>query len=457
MQTTRLAFPRFTPLPCPALTLALTLTLLLSGARAAENWPDFRGPDGDGRCRSTALPLAWSETQNVVWKTAISGRGWSSPVVWEHQVWLTTATEDGQRMFAIGVDKDSGRIVHHVQVFAVDQPQPIDPLNSYASPSPVIEQDRVYVHFGTYGTACLDTRTGAVLWKRNDLPVDHQKGPGSSPILFQDRLIFQCDGNDVQTMVALDTRTGRTIWSTQRSIDLSRRAPDYRKSFSTPLILPSQDGTELISTAAGGVYAYDPSDGRERWRVRYPGHTNVSRPVADDRFVVINTGYPRPELWAVRRGGAGDITDTHVAWRVTQGVPIKPSVILDAGLIYMVSDTGGVATCLDVATGDVVWKERLGGNYSASPLLADGRLYCFSQEGLATIVNPGRDYDVLAVNRLDNGFMASPAVSGTALYLRSTKHLYRIETTIASVLRARCGRTRVDHGRQPDTSPRAGR
>ena len=406
---------------CPVLPLVAACLL---AADATENWPDFRGSTGDGQSQEADLPLRWSETENVVWKTAIPDRGWSSPVIWGDQVWMTTATRDGRKMFAIAVNKRSGRIEHHVQVFENEETQPIDPLNSYASPSPVIESGRVYVHFGTYGTACLDTASGDVIWRRRDLKVDHQKGPGSSPVLGGDRLVLSCDGNDVQDLIALDKSNGRTVWKTARSIDLSGRSPDYRKSFSTPLVLPSND--TIVSVAAGGAYAHDARTGREQWQVRYGGHTNVSRPVSGLGMVFINTGYPVPALWGVRLGGSGDVTQTQVVWKVTQSVPIKPSILLADDRLYMVSDTGGVLTCLEARTGKTVWRERLGGNYSASPLLAGNRIYFFSQEGITTVLKRGQDYQVLATNRLDGCFMASPAVSGRSLYLRTEGHLYRI-------------------------------
>ena len=340
---------------------------------------------------------------------------------------MTTATEDGRQLSALAVHLQTGRVLHNVQVFAVAEPEPIDSTNSYASPSPVIEDGRVFVHFGTYGTACIDTTSGRILWSRRDFPVDHQKGPGSSPVLFENLLIFQCDGNDVQYMVALDKTTGGIVWRTERSVDLSRRDPDYRKSFSTPLIHVVEEQPQLISTAAGAVYGYDPRTGRELWRVRYGGHTNVARPVADDCTAFINTGFARPELWAVRLDGSGDVTDTNVLWRVTRGVSTKPSPLLIDGRLFMVADTGGVVTCLDAATGQVLATRRLGGNYAASSLYAGGRIYLFSEDGRTTVMSADEQLDVLAENRLDDGFQASPAVSGRSLLLRTRRHLYRIE------------------------------
>ena len=400
---------------------------LVTSTLTADDWPDFRGPRGDGHGAAADLPLRWSESENIRWKVAIPGRGWSSPVVWGEQIWLTTALEDGRRLFALAVDLQTGRIEHNLQVFEVAEPQPIDPTNSYASPSPVIEDGRVFVHFGTYGTASIDTAHGRIVWSRRDFPVDHQKGPGSSPVLFEDLLIFQCDGNDVQYMVALDKETGRIAWRTQRSVDLSRRHADFRKSFSTPLIHVMEDGAQLISTAAGAVYAYDPHTGRELWRVRYDGHTNVARPVADDRVALINTGFPRPELWAVRLGGLGDVTDTHVLWQLRRGVSTKPSPILVDGRLFMVTDAGGIVTCLDAATGRILNTRRLGGNYAASPIFADGRIYWFDEAGQTTVTSADERLHVLAENQLEEGCLASPAVSGRALVMRTRRHLHRIE------------------------------
>ncbi len=392
-----------------------------------DAWPDFRGPDGQGHSTASGLPLTWSEISHVAWKIAVPDRGWSSPVVWGEQVWLTTATPDGHHLRALAFDISTGKLLHDIPVFQVEQPQPIDPTNSYASPSPVIEAGRVYVHYGTYGTACLETRTGRVVWSRSDFPVDHQKGPGSSPVLAGNLLVFQCDGNDVQYVVALNKMDGSVVWKTDRSIDLGRRDPDFRKSFSTPLVITRGSQMEVISTAAGGAYAYDAGSGRELWHVRYAGHTNISRPVANEQMVFINTGYPKPELWGVRLGGQGDVSTTHVVWKVTRNVPIKPSVLLVGELLYQISDTGGIVTCLEADTGNVVWRHRLGGNYAASPLLADNRIYFFSEEGVATVIRPGRVWHELAENKLSEGFWASPAIACQSLLLRSRNHLYRID------------------------------
>jgi outer membrane protein assembly factor BamB len=395
-------------------------------ASGAENWSQFRGPQGDGSADAVDLPLAWSETEHVRWKTAIHDRGWSSPVVWGDQVWMTTATDDGRQLFAVAVDSRSGKILHDVKVFDVEKPEPIIALNSYASPTPAVEEGRVYVHFGSYGTACLDTATGKTLWQRRDLKCNHYRGPGSSLLLWRDRLICTFDGFDVQYLVALDKKTGQTLWKTDRSTKFHSKDGDRRKAYSTPLPVEVNGHVELISPGCDAAMAYAPADGRELWTLLYKGYSNTSRPVAAKGVAFVNTGSDRFELWAVRLGRSGVLTDADILWKYTRNGSQKPSPVIDGGLLYMISD-GGIATCLETETGKMVWHHRLEGNYSASPIVAAGRIYFFSHEGVTTVVKPGREFEVLATNKLDAGFMASPAVVGRALIVRTKTHLYRIE------------------------------
>ncbi len=404
----------------------LAVTLSTELAMADPNWPQFRGPRGDGHAHATGLPLVWSEIQNVVWKTPIHGRGWSSPVVWGDQIWLTTATEDGRKMYALCVDRDTGRILRDILLFDGHQPEEIHTLNSYASPTPVIEAGRVYVHFGSYGTACLDTKTGRTVWSRRDLKCNHFRGPGSSPFLFGDLLILHFDGFDLQYVVALDKATGKTVWRTDRSTEFVGDDGDFRKAFCTPIVIEAGGRLQLISPGAQAAMAYDPHTGKELWKVRWAGHSSASRPLFGHGLAFVNTGFSKPELWAVRPDGHGDVTDSHVVWKVRKGVPAKPSPLLIGELIFMVNDSG-IASCVQAKTGQLVWQQRIGGEYSASPIYADGRIYCFSHQPATIVIEPGRRCKVLAVNRLDAGFMASPAVVGRALFLRTKTHLYRIE------------------------------
>lgn len=413
-------------------------TLLLSwsvGSLAAlygqeqDSWPEFRGPTGQGHTAATGLPLSWSERENVVWKTPVAGRGWSSPVILDGQVWMTTALDEGRSLRAVCLDAATGRMIHDVEVFRPQEPCPINAKNSHASPTPVLEPGRVYVHFGTMGTACLDTKTGKVLWRNNTLVLDHKEGPGSSPILFGDLLIVNCDGMDVRYVVALDRRTGETVWKTDRITPWHDR-PDFNKAYSVPLLVDNGEHLQLISPGAQGVCAYDPRTGEDLWHVRYDGFSTAPRPVFGHGMVYLSTGYMKPELLAVRIGGRGDVTQTHVAWRYRGQAPLKPSPLLVGDELFMVSDAG-IAVCLDALTGQELWKERLGGNFSASPLYAEGRVYFFGEDGKTSVVAAAGEFRPLATSQLDGSFMASAAVAGRALFLRTDRAVYRIEDPAA--------------------------
>jgi len=404
----------------------IVLALASSPASADDNWPQFRGPRGDGHADATGLPLTWSESQNVAWKTAVHDRGWSSPVIFDRLIWVTTATEDGRKLFAVGVHRDTGKIVHDVKVFDVQAPLHVAPVNSYASPTPVIEAGRVYVHFGTYGTACLDTKTGEVLRTRRDLTCDHHEGPGSSPILFEKLLLFDVDGCDVQYVIALDKETGKTVWKTKRSIDYTGVNPFERKAFSTPTIFEAEGRLQMVCPASKAAIAYDPRTGEELWKLPYRGWSVTPRPIFRDGLLYLIIDYEKPELWAVKVGGKGDLPESAVAWKIPSGMPQKPSLLLVGDMIYLVNERG-VAMGIEAKTGQVVWRQPIGGEHSASPIFADGRLYFFNHNAVATVMEPGREAKVLATNRLDGKMMASPAAAGQAIYLRTETHLYRIE------------------------------
>ena len=423
----------------------MALVLLVFGSAAARaDWPEFRGPWGDGHvsapgdAKLIGLPLRWSETNNVKWKTEIPYRGWSTPVVMGDQVWLTTATEDGHDFFAISADEKTGQIGFNEKVFHHDNPEPLGngaSMNCYATPSPLIESGRVYVHFGSLGTACLDTTTGKVLWKRDDLPCRHYRGPSSSPISFENLLILTMDGADLQYHVALDKKTGKTVWKTDRSVawnDETVPGPmakdgDLRKAHSTPLIVTNAGKAQMLSAGAKAAYGYDPRTGRELWKVQYYDWSVAPRPLFDRGLAFIVTGLTKKELWAVKTDGQGDVTDTAVVWKLKTHVGKYASPILVDGLIYTAAEESFI-TCLEAATGQTVWTERVGGKYAASPIYADGRLYFFDQDGTTIVLKPGRALEVLASNKLADGFMASPAVSDKALFLRTRTHLYRVES-----------------------------
>ena len=422
----------------PPILIAILVALTVP---ARAQWPQFRGPEGIGTAASATPPLTWGEDKNIRWKTAIHGRAWSSPVILDGQVWMTTATQDGRELSAVALDFESGKIVHDLRLFQVEKPQFAHAFNSYASPSPVIEPGRIYVTFGSPGTAAIDTRSGKVLWERRDLECNHFRGAGSSPILFGELLIMHFDGSDVQYVVGLDKRTGKTVWRTERSIDFQDLGPDgkpqadgdYRKAFSTPHIVMNGGEPVMISIGSKATYGYDPRTGKERWRHEERGaHSGSTRPVPGHGLIFYPTGFPTGQLLAIRLGAKTDVPP-EVVWRVTRGVPNKPSVQLVNDLIFMVNDVG-IVSCVEAKTGASVWTSRIAGTYSASPVAAAGRVYLFSEDGKTTVIDAGRELKVLADNLLDDGFMASPALAGRALVVRTKTHVYRIEESPAPKL-----------------------
>ena len=383
---------------------------------AVPDWPQFRGPTGQGVSDERNLPVTWSETKNIRWKTAIPGRGWSSPVIQGDRIWLTTATEEGRSLRAIAIDVNTGAIQQDVEVFRLKSPKLLNGKNSFASPTPVIEGDRVYLHFGAYGTACI-TQTGEIVWKTKLEYDNGQHGPGGSPVLYDDLLIVSCDGLEQQFVVALDKATGKVRWKKMR---------EGYQAYTTPLVVTLPGGDQVISPGAFQAIAYEPRTGKEIWRVKYAeGFSNVPRPVYGNELVYICTGFQEPSLLAVRLDGRGDVTESKIAWKLDRGIPRTSSPLLVGNELYIVSDNG-IATCVDAKTGDELWRARLGGNYSASPIYADGRIYFLSEEGESIVIAPGRQLKHLATNQLDGPILASMAVSHNSFFIRSATHLYRI-------------------------------
>ena len=426
-----------------------TLLLAITAVTSAATWPQFRGPTGQGHASAKRLPTTFSETKNVAWRTKIPGRGWSSPVVEGDQIWVTTAidkkasSEDIKKrlakntgsqplivsesvsLFAVCVDAKSGKMLHNIKVLERKNPQWVHELNSYASPTPIIEDGRLYCHFGALGTACVDTATGKVLWTNIEHHVMHENGPGGSPELVGDSLIFHCDGSDKQFIAALDKKSGKTIWTTPRSGKMNKN-PQLQKAYGTPLVATFNGVTQVLSQAADWLYSYDAATGKELWRVGYEtlGFSNVSRAVTGHGMVFLSTSFMRPQLLAIQVEG---VSQPKVVWRYTKRIPAMTSPILVGNELYTVADKGGYVTCLNAKTGDVHYVESLRGNFCASPLHAAGKIYFFSREGDCTVIKAGTKFEVLAKNSLDGTFMASPAVIGDAMFLRTDKALYRIE------------------------------
>jgi len=405
-------------LPPDAAILVSLLVLALGARMFAEDWPAFRGPTGQGHSSEHNLPLEWNESRHVIWKAPVPGRGWSSPVVAGGRVWLTTAVIDrGASLRLLAFDAATGRELVDAEAFHVPSARLLNEKNSLASPTPIVEGDRVYVHFGAQGTAALTT-TGEIVWKAR-FPYESQHGNGGSPTLYGDLLILSCDGADTAFVVALDKRTGKVRWKTQR------RQP-WDQAYSTPLVINVGGRDQIMSVGAYRAAAYDPENGRELWRVSYDdGFSNVPRPVFGHGMVYIATGFQQPFLLAVRADGAGDVTRTHIAWTLNRGAPLTPSPLLVGDDLYVVNDNG-IASALDAKTGAIHWQQRLGGTFSASPVLADGRIYFTSEDGETTVIAPGRQFRKLALNRIDEPTLASLAISGGSIFIRGESHLYRI-------------------------------
>ena len=423
----------------------LVSLLLYASVLSAENWPQLRGPDRQGRARGPA-PTSWSETENVLWKRAIPGKGWSSPVVWGNRIWITTALSADSTskvspskqvptvkagelsLRAVSVDRTTGRIIDNIELFTPSEIDSIHSLNTYASPTPVIEAGRLYCHFGAYGNACVDTTTGEVLWRRV-IKVDHSVGPGSSTVLYKNLLILTYDGIDRQFITALDKSTGEPVWRTNRP-PVRAGNPEQHKAYSTPLIVPVGGTDQLMGPTAQWFVAYDPLTGSELWRMEHgAGFSVVPSPVATEGVVYFSSGYLAPEMISVRTDGSGDVTNTHVLGRIKRQAPTQSSPLLVGQRIYTVSEAG-VGVCLNDSLSKVLWQKRLGGNYSASPLLAGGKVYFFSREGVGTVVDNGEQGPTIeSRNQLDGMIMATPAIVDGQLFIRTAEHLYCIGET----------------------------
>ncbi len=402
----------------PRVLLLICFFLLSSLPVCPAGWPQFRGPGGQGHSSERDLPLEWSEDKNIIWKVPIPGLGWSSPVIQGDRIWLTTALGEGRSLRTVSIHRKDGRVLSEVEVFLNNDPARIHSKNSHASPTPILEDDRVYVHFGASGTACLSSE-GQILW-RTQLEYETMHGPGGSPTLFGDLLIVSCDGTNVQYVVALEKRTGQIRWKQSRE--------KGRMAFSTPLVIQEQGVDQVVSTGGDRVVSYDPMTGKEIWWFPYDGFSLVPRPVYGLGLVYVCSGFNSPVLYAIRPSGRGNLAGSHLAWSLSKGVPFNPSPVLVGDELYVVSDRG-VLSCLDARTGGILWKERLGGNFSASPLAAPERIYFLNEEGETTVLAPGKEFKKLATNSVDGRTQASLAAADNAIYLRSARFLYRIEQT----------------------------
>ena len=406
--------------------LRLLLVFFLATKMAdAEDWPQFRGPSGDGHSQEIGIPLTWDAENSIRWKTALPGQGWSSPVVVGAKVFLTAAipgqAEGDFTLAAICVDAKTGDIVWNRAVFQqLESNAPeIHKKNSHASPTPIFDKGKLFVHFGHMGTACLDP-TGEIIWRTSELTYEPVHGNGGSPILVGDHLIFSCDGEDMQIVAALHRATGEVVWKTDRKTKAKKPF-----SFCTAELIEVDGRQQIISPGSNCVVSLDPKTGAEFWRVRYDGYSVIPRPVFGNGLIYIGTGYDRPSVLAIRPGESGDVTEDNIKWSHKKGAPNTPSFLLVDDLLFMVSDRG-IATCIDANSGDQHWQKRLGGNFSASPVLAEGRIYFTSEEGVTTVIEAANEYNELAKNDIGQRTLASMALSDKSIFLRTDTHLYRI-------------------------------
>ncbi len=404
-----------------------------SGSRGGD-WTHFRGSRLDGISLDKSAPLSWTETENIAWKSAMEGRGWSSPVVFKDQIWYTTATPDGKEMFAVCTDFNTGQNLFNINVFQPDTIYRKHAINSYATPTPCIEKDYIYVHYGRYGTACLSTETGLVIWSRTDLQCEHMQGPASSPILYKDMLILHMEGTDVQYIIALDKKSGETVWKTDRPSELMDKLEWIgKKAYTTPLVVEVNGKDLLISNGAAVCIAYDPETGKEIWRIVQGEDSTIAMPSEEDgiiyfytSFVTLPGGDPYAELLAVDPDGKGDIAASNILWRVRFPVLQLLTPLVKDGLIYTV-DSEGTLLCMDAKTGETVWSEKLKGKYNSSPVYIAGHIYFNSIRGETLVIKEGRELEMVAQNSLDGDIWATPAVVNGAILMRTSKYLYKIQ------------------------------
>lgn len=398
-------------------------------AVASDSWPQFRGPEGNGISTAKGLPTEWSETKNIRWKTAIPGRGYSSPVILKDEIWLTTALDEGKSRNVLTIDFKTGKIIRNKTLFSVTEPEKCHKGNSYATPTPVLDDDRVYVTFGSSGTACLSAETGEVIWQRTDFKVTYYNvGPASSPIIYKDKLIMICDGDNKSErfVTALDKMNGKTIWRTDR-IYKPEELKHMVHSFSIPHVISVEGNNQIICPGGRMVCAYEPETGNEIWTSKYESWSVVPRPLYADGLLYICAGVVKPIMLCIDPIGAkGDITGSkHIIWQTTKMVPNMPSPLYINKRFYTM--TAAKLACRKPKTGEIIWNKRIPGQNEASPVYADGNIYLFNKSGICMVVKASDDFQPVSTNKLDSGCWASPAIINKSLIVRTATHLYRIE------------------------------
>jgi outer membrane protein assembly factor BamB len=401
---------------------SMLLELLTVCVLSTGDWPQFRGPNSDGHAAGTATPVVWSDTENVAWKTPIPGLGWSSPAIVGDRVYLTTAVPvgDGLSLRALALDAKTGKIVWEREVRTIEKAPAIHTKNSHASPTPVVRDDAVFVHFGAQGMARLAASDGTLQWVNTELQYPPMHGSGGSPVLHDGKLVVVCDGSKNPFVAAVDATTGKVAWKKPRSVEAR-----ISHSFVTATVAMVNGKPQVMAPGPDHFAAYDLESGKELWKVMAPGWSVVPQPTLAHGLVIYNHDYDNPELIAIKLGGSGDVTESHVAWRLKRGAPSTPSPLLVGDDLYFVSDAG-IASCVDAKTGDRHWMERLGGNFSASPVYANGQVLFLNETGVATWVKPAHEFEAVGKNEVPGRTFATPAFSRGAMYLRTDEYLYKI-------------------------------
>lgn len=414
-------------------TILLSLFALMSTACGQLSWTHFRGNELDGHAEGQNYPINFGEDENIIWKIPVEGVAWSSPVIWGNQIWLTNATRNGDKLSVVCVDYKTGNIIKDILLFEPAEIQNIHATNSYATPTPAIEKDFVYVHYGTYGTACINTNDFSVAWTRTDMNCQHMQGAASSVVIHNNMLLVHIEGTDVQYVAALDKSTGKTIWKTERPqefhVDI---APVYRKAYTTAFVVEVNGREQLISNGAQLCISYDVNTGEELWRLFYGHDSTVGMPLAYNGLVFFNSGWifepDKPsyvKFYAVDPRGKGDIAETHLKWQSEEDIPQITTPIIVDGFLYMVHERGALS-CLDAMTGEVIWKEKLRGQFNASPVFAGGHIYIPEVRGTVYVLKPGNSFQLVAENKMDGTLKATPAYVDGNIILRTENHLYRI-------------------------------
>jgi outer membrane protein assembly factor BamB len=399
-----------------------------------KNWTHFRGSNLNAIAETENIPLKWDDSV-IKWKTAIHDRGFSSPVVYNDQIWVTTATDNGKELYAVCIDFQTGKIIYDIKVFTPDDVPGKHSLNTYATPTPCIEKGFVYVHYGSMGTACIDTDTGLVVWKQTDFECKHIQGPASSPVIYKNLLILHFEGTDVRYIVALDKTNGKLIWKTDRPAEPYEKLTWIaKKAYVTPLLINVKGRDMLISNGSAVCQALDPDTGKEIWRVVNGGESTIAMPFTENGVlycyagpIITGEGFTYTDLMAVNPDAAGDVTATKVIWkkedRQSQNQMLTP--VIKDGLIYTVT-TRNTLMCIDAATGEEIWSERVKSNFNASPLFINGSIWLFSVKGEVMVIKAGRAYELIAQNLLDSGIWATPAVLRNSMIIRTEEYLYRM-------------------------------